>query len=315
MSLNFLVYNERQAHDADIFSLAVSTTSIYSTSSDGHIKAWDLKTNDQIESFENTFSNGGHSIATAEHTLVGVGFSGDLKVIPNISSEAAATPTSPFSPQTPSSGATAAAAAADWCCAISPNATTIATTTSTGTLNVYDLLSSSLVASIPTRNNRFGMCIDYAPNNAAIATGHEGGGVFLFDTVAGKLKHSLHHLSTVRGVSFSPTSELLAVVGDSKAVTLYDARSGEQIASIQGHSNIITCVDWTSSGELLVTGSIDGRIKVWNVPRRECVGTFTENVGHKIWCAKWCKMGNNKLEGFVVGGSEKVLRFYLPTTT
>lgn len=311
MSLNFLVFNEREAHDSDIFSFSVHGNSILSTSSDGTVKSWDLTTNDLISAIKNVFDQGGHSIASAENVAVGIGFTGDLKVI-DISKQSISTPFKSASGEEDS--AEDESKGVDWCVAISPDGTTVATTSSTGYLKVYDLASSSLVASIATRG-RFGMCIDYAPNNSLIATGHTGGGLFLFDTVLGKLKHSLSHLETVRHVRFSPSSEIIATVGDSRAVVLHDTRTGEQLASITGHGNVITCVDWNASGELLVTGSIDGRVKVWNVPRKECVGTFTENVGHKVWCVRWCKMGNSRLEGFVVGGSEKVLRFYLPTTT
>lgn len=306
MSLNFLVFNERQAHSADVFSLTLNqkANTILSTSSDGTIKSWDLTTNEQVGTIEAAFAIGGRSISSAEESLVGVGFSGELKSfkLAGASVDKDIGDTSEGSLEV-----------VDWAVAISPDGATVATTTSNGSLNVYDLPTSSLVATIPTRGN-FGMCVDYAPNNRSIATGHTGGGLFIFDTELGKLRHSLSQLDTVRAVSFSPASEALASVGDSRVIVLHDVRTGEQIASLTGHSSVITCVDWNQTGELLVTGSLDGRVKVWHVARNECVGTFTENVGHKIWCVKWCKMGTNKLEGFVAGGSEKILRFYLPTS-
>lgn len=309
MSLNFLVFNERQAHDSDVFDLAVTTNSIISTSSDGSIKCWDSTTNDMTHEKKNAFKMGGHSIACAESTLVGIGFTGDLKTLDLANHELKDVAISHETDASESSESSST----NWTVALSPDATTMATTTSNGALNVYDLASSSLVASIETRG-KFGMCIDYAPNNRSIATGHTGGGLFLFDTELGKLKHSLNQSDTIRAVRFSPASEVLASVGDSKIIQLHDVRTGEQIGQMSGHSNVITCVDWNQTGELLVTGSIDGRVKVWHVARKECVGTFTENVGHKIWCVRWCKMGPSRLEGFVVGGSEKILRFYLPTS-
>lgn len=306
MSLNFLVYNEREAHSSDIFSITTNGDSIISTGADGAIKQWDPTTNELTGTIEKAFETGGHSVASSQSsTIVGVGFTGDLKCFHGTNG----TVTKELAAQSKSEEGT------DWVVAQSPDGSTIATTTSTGYLKVYDLESAELVASIATRG-KFGMCIDYAANNRSIATGHSAGGLFIFDTEAGKLEHSLAQSDTIRGLCFSPDSESIAVTGDARVISLFDVRTGEQISQLSATSSAsLTCIDYNASGELLVTGSIDGKVKVWHVARKECVGTFTESVGHKIWSVKWCKMGPNRLDGFIVGGSQGLLRFYLPTST
>ncbi|CCG84807.1 protein of unknown function [Taphrina deformans PYCC 5710] len=300
MALNYLVYNERSSHTSDIFSIACTNDSIISTSADGTVRYWDAATSELTSTVDNAFKMSGHSLVAAEDTVIGAGFSGELKE---------------FEPSSTAPGKDIAMTSdkdpVNWVVTLSPDAATIATTTSNGSLNVYDRASKTLVANIETRG-KFGLCVDYAPNNRFIASGHVDGGLYLFDTELGKLKHAISQTKTIRTVQFSPRSDLLAAAGASCGIAIFDVKTAEQVALLQGHSHEITTLAWNGSGELLLTGSVDGKVKLWHLGRKECVGTFTEGNGHKIWCVRWCKIGPQKAEGFVVGGSEKVLRFYLP---
>ena len=64
---------------------------------------------------------------------------------------------------------------------------------------------------------------------------------------------------------FSPASTLLAAAGDSRVIALFDAKSGEQVASLTGHQSWIMCLDWSSTGEYLASGSWDGSVRVWSI--------------------------------------------------
>ena len=74
--------------------------------------------------------------------------------------------------------------------------------------------------------------------------------------------HFLQHLvkrfigliKTVRAVAFSPGGKLLAAAGDSKVIALYDVSSGEQVAIFTGHGAWIFSLDWSDTGEYLLSG-------------------------------------------------------------
>ena len=57
-------------------------------------------------------------------------------------------------------------------------------------------------------------------------------------------------------VSFSPGGKLLAAAGDSNIIALYDVVNGEQIANLSGHNTWILSVDWSNTGEYLLSGSV-----------------------------------------------------------
>lgn len=61
-------------------------------------------------------------------------------------------------------------------------------------------------------------------------------------------------VAPVRAVSFSPGGKLLAAAGDSKVIALYETSSGEQVANLTGHAAWVMSLDWSHTGEFLLSG-------------------------------------------------------------
>ena len=61
-------------------------------------------------------------------------------------------------------------------------------------------------------------------------------------------------IKSVRAVAFSPGGKLLAAAGESKVIALYDVLSGEQVAIFAGHGAWIFSLDWSNTGEYLLSG-------------------------------------------------------------
>lgn len=119
------------------------------------------------------------------------------------------------------------------------------------------------------------------------ASGHHNGSVYIFNNATGRLAHSLSGLvKPVRSVAFSPANKYLAAAGDARLIALYDTQSGEQVASLSGHASWIMSLSWNWSGEFLLSGSYDGKAKIWSLERRECVATQTESE-KCLWAVKW----------------------------
>ena len=109
------------------------------------------------------------------------------------------------------------------------------------------------------------------------ASGHENGSIYIFNNGNGRLAHSLPGrtccsvayltviianvvtqglIKPVRAVSFSPGIKLLAAAGDAMTVALYEVQSGERVAILSGHSSWIFALDWSDSGEYLLSGYV-----------------------------------------------------------
>ncbi|MCA9141030.1 MAG: protein kinase, partial [Planctomycetales bacterium] len=68
-------------------------------------------------------------------------------------------------------------------------------------------------------------------------------------------------------VAVSPDGETLAIGGANSEITLCDAITGEFQASLQGHSDAVTDLEFTFDGLSLLSVSLDGTLRRWS-PRR-----------------------------------------------
>jgi superkiller protein 8 len=116
----------------------------------------------------------------------------------------------------------------------------------------------------------------------------------------------------VRSLAFSPGGTRLAAAGDSKIIAVYDVQHGEQVANLTGHSAWIFSLDWSDTGEYLLSGSFDGKAKVWSIDQRTCVATHSETE-KTLWSVKWLpKTGRS--EGFATAGANRSISFYREAT-
>lgn len=69
-------------------------------------------------------------------------------------------------------------------------------------------------------------------------------------------KFLLGLVKPVRAVAFSPRGTLLAAAGDSRVIALYDVSSGDQVAIFTGHAAWIFSLDWSDTGEFLLSGYV-----------------------------------------------------------
>jgi len=194
---------------------------------------------------------------------------------------------------------------------------------------VWDLVAGRKKIREYETKGSFGMCIDMSRDGRFTASGHENGGVYVFNNDTGRMLYSLPGESVangficsllmdiglvkpVRTVAFSPAGTRLAAAGDARVIALYDVQHGEQVANLTGHLAWIFSVDWSDTGEYLLSGSFDGKCKVWSIDRRACVATHSE-TDKTLWCVKWLPK-TGKSEVFATAGANRSISFYREAT-
>lgn len=309
------------AHTTDIFSLATTPTSLLTASGSSTINIY--RTNDPSGTFPISQSLtahklGCHHIATSPRggngdVAASVGFGGDIKIWrrnPDSGDFALDYEITPADAKSKGAGDV-------WAVALSTDENYMASTTHDGKVHVWDIAAKSLVQTYETGGNgqgSFGLCVDLSPDGRMTASGHHNGSVYVFNNDARHLKYALSGLAKpVRAVAFSPGNTRLAAAGDAGIIAIYDVRNGEHVGILNSggaSSPWITSLDWSDTGEYLLSGSADGKVKVWSIDTGTCVATHSE-TDKILWSVRWLRKGAAQQgELFCTAGANRSLAFY-----
>ncbi|KAK3387800.1 WD40-repeat-containing domain protein [Podospora didyma] len=318
-----------QAHTADIFSLAPTPTVLFSASGSSsiHIHSTSDPTFPLQQTLTNAHKLGCHHVCAARggvgDVVASVGFGGEIKVWRRHEDGKQWKLWWEITP-TKSSGGDV------WAVALTADEGYLACTTSDGCIHVWDLVARERITTYETGGSSgrgggsFAMAVDISRDGKLTASGHQSGAVYVFNNDAGRLVYSLSGLSKpVRAVAFSPGGKRLAAAGNAGVIALYDMEHGEHVGNLTSPNSRpawLTSLDWNDTGAYLLSGSLDGRVKVWDAERGICVATHSE-TDSAIWCVRWLPMSDRVLapgmakgEMFCAAGASRSISFYREAT-
>lgn len=159
--------------------------------------------------------------------------------------------------------------------------------TKSGSVELYDISSSSLIQSVPAAHAGAVWAIQLRPNGQGFVSGSADKSVKFWDFVvkealasegASQKTRSLSmvHRQTLKmsddvlSVRYSPDSRLLAVALLDSTVKVFYADTLKFFVSLYGHKLPVLNMDISFDSKLLITCSADKNIKIWGLDYGDC---------------------------------------------
>ncbi|KAG9120963.1 hypothetical protein FRC07_003284 [Ceratobasidium sp. 392] len=184
---------------------------------------------------------------------------------------------------------------------------TVVSASSDGTLRTYNPHSTDLPNILGTHTD-YARCLAYASGPRWVASGSFDRTVKLWDisraagpSFAASLDHGaeLTTLSlgeadpkaSIYAVATDPAGTIIAAGGPERVVRVWDPRipggasaGGEPrcVSALRGHTDNIRAVLVSEDGRYVLTGSSDASIKLWSLPMRRCIHTFSVHAD-SVW--------------------------------
>ena len=145
--------------------------------------------------------------------------------------------------------------------AFSPDGSLVASGSADGTVRLWNTATETLQATLEAHMDSV-LSVAFSPDGLLLASGSADGLVGLWDPHTEILQATLGHESPVLSVAFSPDSDLLATGSADGVARLWDPLMPEHKATL-GHESPVESVAF--DGNMLVTGSQDGRVRQWEI--------------------------------------------------
>jgi len=131
-----------------------------------------------------------------------------------------------------------------------------------GSVRLWDAETGAAVARLegpPTQ----APALACSPDGKRVAAGHYQRAT-VWDASSAAQLATLVHDDLVRALAFSPDGEKLLTGAGRGALTLWDARTGQQLAAFVGHANYITACAFSPDGRRCASASRDQTVRVWD---------------------------------------------------
>ena len=94
------------------------------------------------------------------------------------------------------------------------------------------------------------------------------------------ISHFGEHQGSVFAVAIHPLQSLAVSGGEDDLGYIWNLEDGAIVVKLTGHSDSVTSVGWSHDGELVATGGMDGKVRVWRRVKRTATDT---KDAWKIW--------------------------------
>ncbi|KAK6201391.1 polyadenylation factor I subunit 2 [Scheffersomyces amazonensis] len=118
------------------------------------------------------------------------------------------------------------------------------------------------------------LALEYSHNDEWLLSGDQNGGVKFWQPNFNNVNNITAHPSGVRDIAFSPNDSKFLTCGDDSTIKIWNFNNGQEERTLTGHHWEVKSADWHSNLGLIVSGSKDNLVKLWDPRSATCVSTL-----------------------------------------
>jgi WD40 repeat protein len=151
--------------------------------------------------------------------------------------------------------------------AFSPDGTRMAAAGRSGLVRIWDAVNGQQIADSQVSSRRI-RALAYSPDGKLLAAAGQQRTVRLLDSATGKPRIDLpERPGDVRTLCFCGP-DTLASAGSGNVIHLWNIATRKERTELVGHTGSITTLVFNRSEEMLISGSYDTTVRLWDVKRR-----------------------------------------------
>ncbi len=143
--------------------------------------------------------------------------------------------------------------------------------------------------------------------NSADMTGHAESANIAHVHTSSKILYG--HVGWIKATSFTKDDRYLVSGADDKKIFVWNCVSGMIVAEMEGHAKAVTCISLSFDTAKLVSGSLDGTAKIWELS--SCIEISTLFVGSPVNSVEFSRDAENVL----VASQDAIVRIFHVNTT
>jgi WD40 repeat protein len=152
------------------------------------------------------------------------------------------------------------------CLSLSTDGSTLAGSTSSGEIHLWDSGTGRHLGRLTGHDQR-AVALPFAPHTQMLVSAAWDGRLGFWELPRRRLLAFLRgHNGAFNCASFSPDGRTLATGGDDNELRLWNVARRQEVLTLHGHTDAVNGVAFSADGQWLASGSDDGKVRLWHAP-------------------------------------------------
>ncbi|CDJ46961.1 WD-40 repeat protein, putative [Eimeria brunetti] len=143
-----------------------------------------------------------------------------------------------------------------------------------------EMFPQDVAKSIRFTNKSHPECAAFSPDGRYLASGSQTGQLKVWLVATGQCikKIDKAHDAAIASIVFSKDSTHLLTGSFDTTARIHGLKAGKTLKEFRGHLTFVNCALYLPDNTRVITGSADGKIKIWDAKTQDCLSTFTPPV-------------------------------------